>query len=186
MLQKIERIAPHLIAAGQKLNQASSELKICVAPAPSIMPLFQSLFPDLPENWIVLEESELRHEAMAAATLALTCSGTVNTELAVQGTPIITGYRTGVLTATILLNFLMKADYITLLNMAAGEMIVPEYLQEAFTAEAIVSAALPLLEDPHKRRAQIEAQDAALAKMGYGSGPPADRAADIILSDLQA
>jgi lipid-A-disaccharide synthase len=56
---------------------------------------FDAAFPDV-SNWAeVLHAPEERYDAMAAADLALACSGTVTSELAMQGTPMIVAYRTG-------------------------------------------------------------------------------------------
>ena len=56
---------------------------------------------------------------MAAADLALACSGTVTTELAVQGCPMIVGYKLDWLTWFLADKFLFQGDYITLFNVAA-------------------------------------------------------------------
>lgn len=181
---EIERVGPPLIEAAHKLAKALPDLKIIIAPALSVLPQFKTAFPDLPESWTLLEDETQRYEAMAAATLALSCSGTVNTELAVQGTPFITGYRIGSVSWVLLKNFLMTAKYITLLNMAADEMVVPEFLQNAFSGSALAKVAAGLLDNPEALERQKDAQDAALLKMGYGDEPAASIAAKAILADL--
>ena len=105
---------------------------------------------------------------MAAAALALSCSGTVNTELAVQRTPFITGYRIGAITWSLLKTFFFKAKFITLLNMAAGRMVALELLQDDMTPEKLEVAASKLLDSAALREEQSKAQDKALQAMGYG------------------
>ena len=180
-VSEIERVAPPLIEAARLLWQADQNRRVLIAPAEGVADAFREKFVDLPEDWTVLSDEQHRFEAMAAATLALACSGTVTSEVAVQGTALVTGYRTGAVTWTLVKHLLMKADYITLLNMAAGEMIVPELLQNAFTGSALAEIGGRLLADADLRKIQIAAQHEALGKMGYGGRPAAELAAEILL-----
>ncbi len=180
---EIDRVASPLIEAARRLYHADRQRQVVVAPAFGVVDMFAERFGDLPADWIILRDERERFGAMAAADLALACSGTVTSEVAVQGTPLITGYKTGAITWMLVKHLLMKADYITLLNMAAGRMIVPELLQSAFTASAITELAEGLLCDNAAREAQMVAQNEALGKMGYG-GPPAARLAAEILLEL--
>ena len=179
---EIMRVAPPLIEAGRRLVSAAPNRRVIVAPARGVSDAFYNRFPNLPEDWICLEEEEERFDAMAAADIALACSGTVTSEIAVQSTPMITGYRTGAVTWSLVRHVLMKARYITLLNMAAGRMVVPELLQGSFCAEAIAGLAEELLGDKGAREGQIAAQNEALIKMGYGGQPTPELAAEILLS----
>ncbi|MEO9971182.1 MAG: lipid-A-disaccharide synthase [Hyphomonadaceae bacterium] len=177
---EIERVAPPLIEAGRKLGTLP-DTRIIVAPAGGVLTQFQTRFPDLPKNWICLADDRERFGAMAAADIALACSGTVTSEIAVQGTPFVTGYRTGIVTWTLVKHVLMKAEFITLLNMAASRMVAPELLQSDFNAQALLQAAALLLNDDEARSRQVAAQNQALVKMGFGGQPAADRAADVLL-----
>lgn len=182
---EIKRVGGTLLEAAKLLLVDRPGLQVCVAPASNVLPLFDASYADLPSDWLILRESTEHHEAMAAATAAISCSGTVNNELAVQQTPMVTGYRIGTISWLLMNNFLLKAPYVTLLNMAAGREIVPEFLQGRFTPGAIAAACAPLLDDIAARRAQVAAQDEALLSMGYGGQPAADIAAETILNFLE-
>lgn len=182
---EIQRVAPPLVEATKSLSESRPDMKVCIAPASAVFSQFRKAYPELPEDWIILSDEGQRYEAMAAATLALSCSGTVNTELAVQRTPFITGYKIGAISWALLKAFLLKAEYITLLNMAAGKMIAPELLQNAFTGKALAAKASALLDAPDALERQRLAQDRALENMGYGGTPAAMLAAKAILADLQ-
>ena len=182
---EIHRVAGPLLEAAKLLTQDRPGLRVCVAPAPGILTQFDELYADLPDEWLVLRDDEQHAGAMAAATVALTCSGTVNNEVAVQGTAIVTGYRVGAISWALMNNFLLTAEYVTLLNMAAGQEIVPELLQHAFTPSAIANAAAPLLDDADARKAQVRAQNEALLAMGYGDIGAADKAGAAILTFLR-
>jgi lipid-A-disaccharide synthase len=125
-----------------------------------------------------------KEDAFAAADIALACSGTVTTEVALQGTPMIVGYRLGAMTAFIILNFMLKSRFVTLVNIALDQAIVPEFIQDKFTPEAVVDAATKLLTDPVAHARQVTLLDQALSKMGRDDLPMAERAATALLTLL--
>jgi lipid-A-disaccharide synthase len=134
--------------------------------------------------WLI-DDERLKDDAFVAATCALACSGSVTTELALAGRPMVVGYRLGALTHAILKR-LITTRYITLFNIAAGREVAPELVQNRCTGPALAAAAAQLLDDPERREAQIEAQNAALNAMGrHDIGDPAERAADAVIDILK-
>jgi lipid-A-disaccharide synthase len=140
-------------------------------------------------NWafphVVVGEDE-KLDAFAAGDVALACSGTVTTEVALQATPMVLGYRLGALSGFIILTFLLKSRFICLLNIALGRMAIPEFVQNGLTPEALAEAAAKLLYDPKAAQDQLDAQALALDKMGRHDPPAAERAADALLKLLDA
>ena len=116
------------------------ELNIVIAPAPAVREQFLEAFPDV-EKWARLPDAtDQMVNIMAAADYALACSGTVTSELAVQGTPFLVAYRSGALTWFVAKNFLYKPAHITLLNIASDDTtIAPEYLQNDLQAAALAA-----------------------------------------------
>ncbi|NQY13010.1 MAG: hypothetical protein HRT81_04005 [Henriciella sp.] len=128
------------------------------------------------------EEDDRGADIMAAADYALACSGTVTSELAVQGTPFLVGYRTGWITWTLARYFLFKPNHITLLNIAADDSdIAPEFIQTELKATALAAEAQAMLADDGRREAQISAQNKALSRMGERDEVAAEIAAKTIL-----
>ncbi|MEM9054163.1 MAG: lipid-A-disaccharide synthase [Pseudomonadota bacterium] len=164
---EIKRVAPVLVEAAWLMKSERPDIKIVMAPAPAVREQFLEAFPEL-EKWAYLSAPEAKHAAiMAAADLALACSGTVTTELAVQGTPFLVGYKTGWITYWLARYFLFKPKHITLLNIAADDSdIAPEYIQTDFKPQAFAEHALAILADKAVLKAQIEAQNKALSRMG--------------------
>jgi lipid-A-disaccharide synthase len=70
---------------------------------------------------------------------------------------------------------------VILANLVLGENVVPEFIQEACTAENLAAALVPLIGDTPERRRQIEAFARLDDIMEIGSRAPAARAADIVL-----
>jgi lipid-A-disaccharide synthase len=120
---------------------------------------------------------------MKAATVAMACSGTVTTELALAGVPMVVGYRLGALTHAILKR-LIRTPYITLFNIAAKAFVAPELVQDDCNGPNLAREVGERLDDPALRAAQVEAQTAALSKMGRGGPDPSEIAADTVLKVL--
>jgi lipid-A-disaccharide synthase len=132
----------------------------------------------------VIEDEAGKLDAMKASTVALACSGTVTTELALAGTPMVVGYRLGAVTYAILRR-LIRTPWVTLLNVAAKAFVVPELIQDRCTGPNLAAEIAKRLDDPVFRQAQIAAQTAALDSMGPRDGDPAERAADAVLALLR-
>lgn len=180
---EIKRVAPVLMEAAWLLKSERPELKIIAAPAPAVRQQFLADFPRL-EDWaIVPDEDDAAADIMAASDLALACSGTVTSELAVQGTPFIVGYKTGWITWALARYLLYKPDHITLLNIAADDTeVAPEYVQTRFRADALAERANGLLSDAAALHQQVMAQNKALSRMGERDDPAPVLAAQTILN----
>lgn len=94
------------------------------------------------------------HEALAAADIALVGSGTATLEAALFKTPMVITYRQSPITWAIMRR-LLYLPYIGLPNIVAGEMLVPELLQDAATPAALAAALLALLRDEAARKRQV-------------------------------
>ncbi len=182
---EIDSVAPVLMEAARRLKREDQRLQVVAAPAASMAGLFSERFPDA-QDWLTLSGSSgERFDAMAAADLALACSGTVTSELAMQDTAMLVGYRVGALTWLVARHLLYKPKHITIMNIAAGDTaIVPEFVQSNLRADLIADAARKLLADGDRRAQQVQLQREALKAMGQGGRPTAERAAEAILADI--
>jgi len=133
----------------------------------------------------IVEGDQLKYDAMKAATVALACSGTVTSELGMAGCPFVVAYRTGVVTY-FAARLIYRQRYITLINIAAGEAVAPEFIQHDCTGEALAKALAERLDDPGLRARQVAKQNATLETMGRGGPDPAERAADVVIEMLNA
>src|SRR3569833_2664323 len=120
---------------------------------------------------------------MKAATVALACSGTVTTELALAGVPMVVGYRLGAATYAIAQR-LIRTKYITLYNIAAQAFVAPELVQDQCTGPTLARELALRLDDAELRSRQVLAQYAALDRMGRGGADPSEAAADAVLKIL--
>ena len=111
-------------------------------------------------------------------------SGTATVEAAMMATPFAMVYRVSPLTY-LLGKPRIKVPYFAMVNLIAGEEVVPELVQQEFTAENIVSKINELLPDGEVRDRQLEGLAKVKASLrspvASDGRHPADRAADIIL-----
>jgi len=180
---EIERVMPVFEDAVRRLKTARPNLAVVVPAASTVAEAVKARVAGWPFRAHVIEDEALKDDAMVAGTVALACSGTVTTELALAGCPMVVGYRTGTITYG-LLKLLFKQRWVTLLNIAAGKAVAPEYLQEALKGEALAQAIAVRLDDPDLRAQQVADQSAALERMGRGMSDPSEAAAEALLAFL--
>ena len=129
------------------------------------------------------ESDARRRAAFAAADAGLIKSGSIALELAAAGTPMVATYRASPLTAA-LVRRLIRVETASLVNLVAGERVVPEFIQERCRPEAIAAALTGLLRDEDARAAQRDAFARVLAALGDGGPAPSVRAARSVLGAL--
>lgn len=96
------------------------------------------------------------HVAMAACNAVLIASGTATLEALLYKRPMVVAYRLAPLTYWILKR-MVKSPYVSLPNLLAQRLLVPELLQDAATAEALAQTLLPLLDDGDAQTAGFDA-----------------------------
>lgn len=106
---------------------------------------FEQIKADIaPELELILLDGQAR-QAMIAAEATLLASGTAALECMLCKSPMVVGYRMKPLTYW-LAKRLVKTKYISLPNLLADEMLVPEMIQEDCTAEKLAEKLIPYLE----------------------------------------
>ena len=177
---EIERILPAFEAAVTRLKVDRSALQVVIPLAPTVADLARSRIAGWPHRVHILTEESAKRDAMKAATVALACSGTVTTELALAGCPMVVGYRLAPLTYVILKR-LIRTKWVTLFNIAAQDFVAPEMIQENCNGLALAREIGILLDDADRRARQTRRQTQALLKMGRGGPDPSEAAATAVL-----
>jgi lipid-A-disaccharide synthase len=181
---EIKRMSGVFAQTVARLVQADPKLWVVLPVASTVADLVRAEAAKWDYPPIMIEQAEQKADAFAAATVALACSGSVTTELALAGCPIVVCYRLGALTHFILRR-LITTPYITLFNIAAGREVAPEFVQNACMPEALAKAVADRLNNAELRAQQIIEQYAALDLMGRKDiGDPAERAADAVIKLL--
>ena len=117
-----------------------------------------------------------RYDAVHAADLVWTASGTATLEIALLNRPMIIMYRLSWLTYC-LARLLVRVDHIGMVNLIAGERVVPELIQNDANPARLVAESRILL-DNREVRSRITAK---LSKLRERLGAPgaAERVADL-------
>lgn len=182
---EIERVMPAFEDAVRRLKADRPDLVIVIPAAYTVAEAVKARVAGWPFRAHVVEDEGLKDDAFLAGDVALACSGTVTTELALAGRPMVVGYKTGAITYAILKR-LMKPRWITLFNIAAGRAIAPELIQHACEGEGLAREVGRLLDDADLRSRQAAEQYAALDLMGRGMPDPSEAAAAALLDFLGA
>lgn len=99
---------------------------------------------------LLLQQS---HLAMESADAILLASGTTALEGMLFKKPMVVSYRLGALTYALVSPFI-KTPFVSIPNLLAGEMLVPELIQSAATLDALAAAVINAL-DADKNKALI-------------------------------
>jgi len=120
-------------------------------------------------------------EAVAAADVALSSSGTATLECAVLGTPVIVMYRLSFANYW-LGRMVVTIPHFALINIVAGKKIVPELIQSAVNGQTIADETRRLLE-PANYAAVVEELAAVRSKLGDAGA--SRRAAEVIMETVK-
>jgi len=177
---EVSRILPDLAAAAERIRAAVPGAQFLVARAPHLdarlfAPAGARTLGAVAPVAIVEGDTDT---VLASADVALTASGTATVQTALHDTPMVIVYRVSALSYW-WLRRLVTLETIGMVNLIAGERIVPELVQDAFTPDAVAREAISMLTD-RDRAARIRAGLATVrARLG---GPGASRrAAEAIL-----
>lgn len=120
------------------------------------------------------------YDMLAAADLVWVASGTATLEAGLLGKPMVIAYRLSPLSYW-LGRLLVRVEHIGMVNIIAGERVVPELIQNEVTAERILSETRHMLE-PEVRRAVVRKLEAVRQRLGPSGAP--GRVADMAMALL--
>jgi lipid-A-disaccharide synthase len=112
--------------------------------------------------------------AIAAADIVLSACGTATLEAALLGTPVVAYYRISPLTYHVGRRFVRIRQY-SIVNILAGKAVIPELIQDEFTAENLARETIKVLESD-ELRAEMKAEFMKIRK-GLGEGRASENAA---------
>ncbi|MEO8430861.1 MAG: lipid-A-disaccharide synthase [Acidobacteriota bacterium] len=122
------------------------------------------------------------HAVLATADLAFVASGTATLEAALCGAPMVVVYRTSAASFAIG-KLLIRVPWISLVNIVAGEEVVPELLQRDVSPERLEREGAAILDSPERVRVMREGYARVAARLGPPGG--SERAADAVLEAVE-
>jgi len=174
--QEIERHLEAFGAVARELQRRRPGLDVVVSVAPTI----QLDASHLPYPMVRAQSFDV----LRAADVALCKSGTTTLEAAVAGCPCAVVYKTSRISYEIARR-LVRIPHIGLLNVVAGREVAPEFVQDAFTTQAVADALEPLFGAASPARARmLQGMDEVRRLLGEPGA--ASRVADMALAMLPA
>jgi lipid-A-disaccharide synthase len=192
---RMGEVKRHCAPMGQTLallRDRFPDLRVVLPTVPGVAEAVAGLTADWPLRPLILDprgapqaQAEARKwAAFCASDAALAASGTVALELAAAQTPMVAIYRANALTAAIVRR-LVRVNTANLVNLVAGEAVVPEFLQEHIRPEAVAQAVGALLTPGPARDRQRAAMARVVATLGGQGEPPSLRAARSVLNHVK-
>ena len=179
------RLLPVFSQAVAKLHKGLPELHVVMPTVEQVVSTVTDAVKTWPMPVHVVQGPSLRADAFAAADAALAASGTVSLELALRGVPSVVAYRANPITAALVRRMLLL-PYVALPNILAGELVMPEFLQENCQPAGIANALSELLDNTDRRSEQRQKFSNILEMLGGGGVAPSRRAAEAVLRILEA
>ncbi len=121
--------------------------------------------------------------ALSQARAAVVASGTATVEAALIGTPFVMVYRVSPLTWR-LGRPLVSVPFFAMPNLIAGREVVPELVQDNFTAENIVARLNQVLPEGRARQAMIEGLQEVRSRLAAGAASASAKAAAAVLGAI--
>ncbi|MFM2312610.1 MAG: lipid disaccharide synthase, partial [Cyanobacteriota bacterium] len=179
--QEIKYLLPVMCAAAQQISQQMPDVKFLLPVSlANYRPAITAAVAEYNLPVQIIDGKTL--DAIAAADLAITKSGTVNLEIALLNIPQVVIYRIHPLTAWIGRRLGFKVPLMSPPNLVIDRMLVPELQQEAVTAENITTEALQLLTNATRQQEIISGYQEMRSLLGTEG--VCDRVAAIILSQI--
>lgn len=169
--QEIKRHLDPFVATAKELQRRIPGLKVVVSAAPHV-----EIDPARCPFEMVRSES---FTLLRASDAALCKSGTTTLEAAVAGCPLAVAYRARAFDYAVG-KWLVNIPHIGLVNIVAGKLVAPEFIQDALEPTAVADALEPLLDlKSPKRQAMVAELDAVRASLGTPGA--AERVAEIAM-----
>ena len=105
-------------------------------------------------NAEIISDEKIKNHILKKSIFAVSKSGTVSLEISKRKIPSIIIYKMNFLNFLII-KMLVKIKYANIINIAAGQMIIPELLQSKCNAREIFKLVSSFLEDQNKIKKQI-------------------------------
>jgi lipid-A-disaccharide synthase len=163
-VSEIRQLLPEMLSAAEILRQNITDVQF-------VLPLAETLEEKTVTEFIAKSNIHIKvirgntYEVISAADLALVASGTATLETALLGVPMVIVYKISFISYWIGRVF-VSVKNIGLVNIIAGQTIVPELLQGDANGKRIAAEALSMLKSEEKMNATIKKLSDIRAKLG--------------------
>jgi lipid-A-disaccharide synthase len=180
--EEVTNLLPVMVEAAERIRSKHAHLK-CLLPRASTIPaeLLDGILKKSSLDVQVIQGDVYR--VLKACDLALVASGTATLEAAILETPMVIVYRVSFFSYWIG-RMVISVPFIGLVNLVAGEKLVPELIQGDVTPERLAQEAMDILGHDDKRRDMVKRLRALRETLGQGSA--SERTARIALEMIDS
>ncbi len=174
---ELKRIVPEMAASLPMIRARIPKVQFVIAAAPNLPDeLFAPLMTaEAGRPALVRQQTD---DVLAASDVVITASGTATVQAALHERPMVVVYRLSPLTYRIGKPFVRVNTY-AMANLVAGQRIVPELIQDDFTAERVAAETVRFLSDEGLRARTRDELRRVREKLGESGA--SGRAADAVV-----
>ena len=154
---------PPMLGAVELLRKRRPDLQFALAAAPHLRET--ALSAATAAGVTVLKD--VTREVLSSARAAIVASGTATVETALTRTPMVVVYRLSGLTYALGKPLVHVTNY-AMVNLIAGEIVVPELIQGDFTPARVAEETLKLIDESGPRETMLQNLDIVRGKLGGG------------------
>lgn len=164
--EEITTLLPVMIKAAEKLLPAYPDLQCILPLAPTVSAdLIHSITADSPVD-IKISQGNI-YKALSVCDLAFVASGTATLEASIMEIPMIIMYKISQVSYWIGKK-VINVPHVGLVNLVAGEEIVPELIQDDANPDTLTHNAVNILEDDKLRENMVKSLRKVKEKLGRG------------------
>jgi len=159
--QELQKMIPLMVSIVNRFPQ----YRFCVATVNNLNP---ALYDDLRSLRNVTLVAEDTYNLLGNSIAAVVTSGTATLETALLRVPQAVVYKTSPFTYR-LVKWIIKVDYISLVNLIAGKPVIRELIQEDASTEVVSAELQKLVDDRDYRAEMISHYDSIIDQLDTGS-----------------
>lgn len=179
---EIMNLLPDMLGAAKILQTRFADLQFVLPVAPTVQRDFVQAF--IAQSGVPVTVTDGRvYDLLRASDAAMVKSGTATLETGLMGIPMVIVYRISAFTYYVLTKMVSGIKHVGLINIVAGDRLVPELIQDQAKPENMADAITEMLKDS-AYHARIRAGLAA-ARNRLGDTGASARVASVILGMLK-
>ena len=181
---EIRHLMPAFGETITRIARALPRARFVLPAVPRLVEVITGIVATWPVKPEIVTGEAAKLAAFRQARAALAASGTVTLELALAQVPTVAAYR-GAGWEAALARRLIKLPTVILPNLILGENVVPEFIQEDVTPDALALALTAVIGDGAARDRQLDGFAALEHRMRSAGSSPAANAVDAALALLR-
>ncbi|HLI33538.1 MAG TPA: lipid-A-disaccharide synthase, partial [Terriglobia bacterium] len=173
---EIQYILPTILEAVERLSERRNlQFVLAVAPTLDARGIEARLRQSAVAARRVRVAPHVAYEALAYSDVAIVASGTATVEAALLERPMVVVYRVSPVTA-FFARRMVDVPFFSMVNILAGKAVVPELIQQDFTAERLATEVARLLDSSETRSEMLK--ELRTVKSRLGESGAIERVAD--------